>query len=175
MISSRMALLFLSLSLAASHEELSGGRDPWRSVTFNINKPLDDRRRVLAGLHVEERFQARDEQFTAGYVDRLSDDWSWSARFAYKSIEKRGTGGGGFRGLYASFLAQVAPALPWIGAHDAAARMRHIADDWTNLAQECKAAFVQEDRDRLLAAGQMLDRIADSECALLGELHAAAA
>jgi len=66
------------LSLAASHEELSGGRDPWRALTFNMEKPLDDRRRVLAGLHAEERFQARDGQLTAGYVDRLSDDWSFS-------------------------------------------------------------------------------------------------
>ena len=106
---------------------------------------------------------------------RDSDDWAWSARFAYQSIEKRGTGGGGFRGLYAAFLEQVAPALPWIGAHDAVARMRHIADDWTNLALECKAAFVEDDRDRLLAAGQMLDRIADSEAVLLGDLGAAAA
>ena len=66
------------LSLAASHEELSGGRDPWRALTFNMEKPLDDRRRVLAGLHAEERFQARDGQLTAGYVDKLSDDWSFS-------------------------------------------------------------------------------------------------
>ena len=66
------------LSLSASHENLSGGRDPWRAITFNMDKPLDDRRRVMAGLHVEERFQARDGQLTAGYVDRLSDDWSFS-------------------------------------------------------------------------------------------------
>jgi YaiO family outer membrane protein len=66
------------LSLSASQEELSGGRDPWRAATFNMDRPLDDRRRFLAGLHVEERFQARDGQLTAGYVDRLSGDWSYS-------------------------------------------------------------------------------------------------
>jgi hypothetical protein len=106
---------------------------------------------------------------------RDSGDWAWSARFAYQSIEKRGTGGGGFRGLYADFLEQVAPALPWIGELDAVARMRHVADDWTNLAQGCKAAFVEDDRDRLLEAGQLLDRIAESEAVLLGDLGAAAA
>ena len=67
------------LSLAVSHEELSGDRDPWRAVTFNMDKPLDDRRRVLAGLHAEERFNARDGQLTAGYVDRLPGGWSFSA------------------------------------------------------------------------------------------------
>ena len=106
---------------------------------------------------------------------RDSDDWQWSARFAYQSIEKRGTGGGGFRGLYADFLQQIAPALPFVGELDAVARMRHIADDWTNLAQSCKAVFVEGDRDRLLEAGQLLDRIADSEAALLGDLGVAAA
>jgi hypothetical protein len=106
---------------------------------------------------------------------RDSPDWAWSARFAYQSIEKRGTGGGGFRSLYADFLEQVAPALPWIAPLDAVGRLRHIADDWTNLAQACKAAFVEDDRDRLLEAGQLLDRIADSESALLADLGEAAA
>lgn len=106
---------------------------------------------------------------------RDSEDWAWSARFAYQSIEKRGTGGGGFRALYADFLEQVAPALPWIGELDAVARLRHVADDWTNLAQACKAAFVEGDRDRLLEAGQLLDRIADSESALFEDLGGAAA
>lgn len=66
------------VSLAASYEDLSGGRDPWRAMTLNVDRPLDDRRRILGGLHVEERFDARDEQFTFGYVDRLSDSWSFS-------------------------------------------------------------------------------------------------
>ena len=122
-----------------------------------------------SGIHAMHRFAAHARAW------RDSEDWAWSARFAYPSIEKRGTGGGGFRGIYADFLEQVAPALPWIGTLDAVARMRHIADNWTNMAQGCKAAFVEGDRDRLLEAGQLLDRIADSEAALLGDLAAAAA
>jgi YaiO family outer membrane protein len=66
------------ISLAASYEDLSGGRDPWRAVWLNLGKPLDDRRRIVGGLHVEERFEARDEQLSFGYVDRLSDAWSFS-------------------------------------------------------------------------------------------------
>ena len=66
------------LSLAVSHEDLSGGRDPWQAVTIGVDRPLDERRRVQAGLHIEERFNARDEQFSAGFVDRPSKDWSWN-------------------------------------------------------------------------------------------------
>lgn len=65
-------------SLAASYENLSGGRDPWRAVTLGMDKPLDERRRIIGGLHVEERFAARDGQFSFGYSERLSDDWSYS-------------------------------------------------------------------------------------------------
>jgi YaiO family outer membrane protein len=66
------------VSLAASYEDLSGGRDPWRAVTLDLDRPLDDRRRVLAGLHGEERFKASDGQLSLGYVDRLSEKWSFS-------------------------------------------------------------------------------------------------
>ncbi|MGH8135542.1 MAG: tetratricopeptide repeat protein, partial [Steroidobacteraceae bacterium] len=51
------------LSIAVSHEELSDDRDPWQAVNLGVNRPLDDRRRILGGLHIEERFDARDEQF----------------------------------------------------------------------------------------------------------------
>jgi len=67
------------VSLAASYEDLSGGRDPWRAMSLNLDRPLDDRRRILGGVHVEERFDTRDEQLAAGFVQRLTDDWSFSA------------------------------------------------------------------------------------------------
>jgi YaiO family outer membrane protein len=66
------------ISLAASYEDLSGGRDPWRAVTLGVDKPLDDRRRIIGGLHAEKRFQASDAQLSFGFVDRVSDDWSYS-------------------------------------------------------------------------------------------------
>ncbi len=33
-----------------------------------------------------------------------TEDWQWCARFNYQVIERRGTGGGNFRRMYASFL-----------------------------------------------------------------------
>jgi YaiO family outer membrane protein len=66
------------ISLAASYEDLSAGRDPWRAATLGVDKPLDDRRRIIGGLRAEERFQASDAQLSFGFVDRGSDDWSYS-------------------------------------------------------------------------------------------------
>lgn len=66
------------ISFAASYEDLSDGREPWRAVTVGVDKPLDDRRRIIGGLHVEERFQTSDTQLLFGFVDRVSHDWSYS-------------------------------------------------------------------------------------------------
>jgi hypothetical protein len=54
-------------------------------------------------------------------------DWSWCARFAYQVIERRGTGGGNFRRLYARFLSEARPA-PGRGLSALSARMAAIAD-----------------------------------------------
>jgi YaiO family outer membrane protein len=65
------------LSVALSHENLSGGRPSWQAATVAIEQPLDGRRRLLAGLNVEERFDTRDEEFSLGLVDRIGANWSW--------------------------------------------------------------------------------------------------
>lgn len=60
-----------------SYEELSGDRPAWKSASFGYSRPLAGARRVFAGLHFEERFDTRDEQFLAAWSDRLDDDWSY--------------------------------------------------------------------------------------------------
>ncbi len=66
------------LSIDASYEDLSGGRPAWRGATVGIERRLAARRRMYAGLHLEERFDRRDEQVALAYVDRLNDVWSYS-------------------------------------------------------------------------------------------------
>jgi len=61
-----------------SYEELSGDHPAWKSVSFGYTRPLGDARHVFAGLHLEERFDTRDEQFLAAWSDRLDDDWSYA-------------------------------------------------------------------------------------------------
>ncbi|MGE0031422.1 MAG: YaiO family outer membrane beta-barrel protein [Steroidobacteraceae bacterium] len=65
------------LSVALSHEDLSGGRPSWNGATIDIEQPLEGSLRLLAGLHVEERFDTQDEQFSLGLVDRIGKNWSW--------------------------------------------------------------------------------------------------
>ncbi|HEU0226078.1 MAG TPA: YaiO family outer membrane beta-barrel protein, partial [Steroidobacteraceae bacterium] len=65
------------LSLGMSYEDLSGGRASWQALTAGIDHPLDARRRILAGVNVEERFDTQDEQFSIGLVDRMGGDWTW--------------------------------------------------------------------------------------------------
>jgi YaiO family outer membrane protein len=66
------------LSIDASYEDLSGGRPAWRGATVGIDRRLDANRRVLAGVHLEERFDTRDEQVVLGYADRMNQDWSYA-------------------------------------------------------------------------------------------------
>ncbi len=51
-------------------------------------------------------------------------EWKWLARFAYQVIEKRGTGGGGFRKMYTEFLAGFA-------GKRLISMMKNIASGWT--------------------------------------------
>ena len=65
------------LSLGMSYEDLSGGRASWQAATLGLDHPLDERRRIFAGVNVEERFDTQDEQFSLGLADRMGGDWSW--------------------------------------------------------------------------------------------------
>ena len=65
------------LSADVSYEDLSGGRDPWKGASIGLDHSLGASRHLFAGLHYEERFDARDEQLLLGYADRLNDDWSY--------------------------------------------------------------------------------------------------
>ncbi len=61
-----------------------------------------------------------------------AEDWQWCARFLYQVIERRGTGGGNFRRMYARFLEEV--------GDDSAPLAAEAADRWTGLATAAHAA-----------------------------------
>ena len=104
---------------------------------------------------------------------RDSPDWSWSARFAYQGIEKRGTGGGGFRTMYARFLEEARPYVRAIDRVRAVHRMHDSSARWSAMARELKRAFVGEDRSGIDAAADRLHDIAIAETALLADLREA--
>jgi hypothetical protein len=56
----------------------------------------------------------------------VAEDWQWCARFLYQVIERRGTGGGNFRVMYARFLEEA--------DYEASALAAEAAAEWTKLA-----------------------------------------
>ena len=99
------------------------------------------------------------------------DDADWCARFAYQNIERRGTGGGAFRRLYADFLAQVEADVDVpAGSAD---RLHGIADDWTALAGTLKDASEADESERRTLferAGEEASDLADRERAFFEDL-----
>ncbi len=91
-------------------------------------------------------------------------DLSWAARYGYQGIEKRGTGGGGFRLLYRDFLREVSPVLGL--DKDLTTGFEHSGSLWTHLAQALKAlSFAQagEQAAHLARAGELAQEIARLE------------
>ena len=66
------------LSADLSYEDLSGGRPAWKGASLGFDHRLGGSRHLFSGLHLEERFDIRDEQILVGYADRLNDAWSYA-------------------------------------------------------------------------------------------------
>ena len=90
-------------------------------------------------------------------------DWQWCARFGYQVIERRGTGGGNFRLMYAEFLEQCAAYCPDIARLHLAAQMRVIADGWTDLALCLRDISERAEPAGFDEAGAKLARVAQLE------------
>lgn len=84
-----------------------------------------------------------------------TEDWQWSARFNYQVIERRGTGGGNFRRMYARFLQEA--------GYEESVLAAEAAERWTRLASGLLAASEEDKpRDRLWSrisdeAGRVLE------------------
>ncbi len=102
-------------------------------------------------------------------------DWAWCARFAYQCIEKRGTGGAGFRTAYADFLEEAQQMLPQLEALGAAKRCRGIAQGWHDLAACLKEIFVTENPQGFQQAASLMEDITHDERALCHVLYDLAA
>lgn len=85
------------------------------------------------------------------WADRVSGwgdvpDWSWSARFAYQIIERRGTGGSSFRRLYRAFLTEAAAFVPALQGGDALKAADEAVTRWRDLALALRRLSLTEDR-----------------------------
>lgn len=92
-----------------------------------------------------------------------AEDWQWSARFSYQTIEKRGTGGSAFRKMYAEFLDQVENISPKIKKLDLSAKMRRIANKWSELALLFKEISEMNKPAKLDEAAAIVNTIHDLE------------
>jgi len=101
------------------------------AIARNARQMLEPALGEYQGLPALRRFAAEVEDWPAAV-----DDWSWCARFAYQTIERRGTGGGNFRLMYSRFLAEC--------ANEQAAAAAEAASRWTALATSLLAASEAE-------------------------------
>lgn len=86
----------------------------------------------VAGVSALERFASELPEWSARAADEA--DRTWCFRYGYQVIERRGTGGGLFRALYARFLEEAEAPLPAIAPLGLASRMRTLAAAWSRLA-----------------------------------------
>jgi len=114
-----------------------------------------------AGVSALERFADELPAWparSAGEADR-----AWCFRYGYQVIEKRGTGGGLFRALYARFLEEAEAAVPGLAALVLPGRMRVLAEAWSRLAAAFRA--ISEEPGGLVppAAADLVRAIARDE------------
>lgn len=163
-----------------SNEWLVALDDPTRSVEAAACDGL--RRTARAMLDPDEVPWAGDA--TNGLdgmraFGRSLPDWpalpdaEWCTRFAYQNVEKRGTGGGAFRGLFAPFLAQIAEDVDPVD--DAVvAEADAIADDWSTVGSHLKRAGLADDAGESQAAydaaSEAVLAVADREAELYERL-----
>lgn len=105
-----------------------------------------------------------------------AEDWQWCARFGYQVIERRGTGGGNFRTMYAEFLEEADGWGAAAGLDQAARRCRDVAARWTALAESLQE-LSEADRPEPVAweaAGRSAEALAAAEEELWDGLAAAA-
>jgi len=123
-----------------------------RAIERGVRQMFEPELGEYQGLPALRRFA--DE---VGSWPETAEDWQWSARFNYQVIERRGTGGGNFRLMYARFLEEA--------GFGEAALAQEAAACWTELAAALQAAseFDEPRADLWSRIGEEAGRVIDAE------------
>ncbi|MEW6775535.1 MAG: BtrH N-terminal domain-containing protein [Bdellovibrionota bacterium] len=143
------------------------GGSPW--FTFEFPKELRSLPQAIreAIRKQAERLLSMEVPFGPKGMHKAAEEfpgWSrvedapWCARFAYQIIERRGTGGGAFRKMYAEFLGEARSIVPEIARAGLFEEMAAIASRWTELAEELKRlSELKGSLDFVRSSGLMAD------------------
>jgi hypothetical protein len=93
----------------------------------------------------------------------MTGDWVFAARFGYQLIEKRGTGGGFFRRLYARYLEEASALRPELAGANLHGAMEDLAGGWTEIAAVLKTLSETRDAARFRDAAALIRSRADAE------------
>jgi hypothetical protein len=127
--------------------------------------PLDQAMRVALRANARAMLEPRDANNGLAGMKTLADDlanwrdapdWQFCARFGYQIIERRGTGGGAFRKMYAEYLRAAENFAPELCGTELPKTMLALAEQWTAFALALKRASDENDRARLFDAGHAL-------------------
>lgn len=100
-----------------------------------------------------------------------AQDWQWASRFAYQVIEKRGTGGGGFRWIYRDFLSEAGEIFPDLKALRLPGKMDVLGRKWSDLSGLLKRiSECEKDRELFRLASNRAHEIARLEEAFYTEV-----
>ena len=156
--------------LAGHMFSVPDGQDPHdpreaapRAIARGAKQMFEPELGEFQGMPALERFAAE-----VGHWPEATEDWQWSARFNYQVIERRGTGGGNFRLMYARFLEEA--------GCDEARLAFEAAERWTELAAALLAASEADAPDAALWSRIDADagRVLEAERRMwsaLGELY----
>ncbi|MGA6992396.1 MAG: BtrH N-terminal domain-containing protein [Candidatus Deferrimicrobiaceae bacterium] len=93
----------------------------------------------------------------------MTEDFAFAARFGYQVIEKRGTGGGFFRRMYARYLDEASACFPPLAGSGLAVKMVAVAEGWTEIAGRLREISESGNAEAFLGMADLLFRQADRE------------
>jgi hypothetical protein len=101
---------------------------------------------------------------------RRKEDPAWLASYASRTIEVFGNGGGNFRRMYATFLAEAKVMLPDLIGPELPLLARRSADLWTALSQSLDKIAKREDEESWSKSVSLIDQILALETDLFHSL-----